>query len=66
MSIETFKILNSWVTHKGQVPNIGFLVHHAMSIVGYQIEIEKIFSMVEIIIRLRCCWLDIDNSNNFF
>jgi len=33
-----------------------------MSIVGFQIEIEKIFSMVKIVIRLRC-WLDIDKSN---
>ncbi len=66
MSIETFNFLSLWVAHKGQVPNIGFLAHQGMNIVVFQIEIEWIFSMVEIIIRLRCCWLDIDNSNIFW
>lgn len=65
MSIETFNFLSLWVANKGQVPNIGFLAHQVMSIVGFQIEIERIFSMVEIITHLRC-WLDIDNSIYFF
>jgi hypothetical protein len=66
VSIEPFNFLSLWVARKGQVPNIGFLAHQVMSIVGFQIEIERIFSMVEIVICLRCCWLDIDTSNKYF
>jgi hypothetical protein len=47
-------------------PTITFLAHHILlAIVGFQMEIEKIFSLVRIFTNLRKCCLQSNNLDNF-
>jgi hypothetical protein len=42
-----------WAKHEQQYPNIRFLAHEMMSIVGSQIKIERSFSMSKVITSLK-------------
>jgi hypothetical protein len=42
-------------------PTFGFLAQQILGIVGLQIEIERIFCLVEILIKLRGCCLQTKN-----
>jgi hypothetical protein len=42
-------------------PIVGFLTQHIFGIIGSQIEIERIFSLVRIFITFRKCHLQIEN-----
>lgn len=46
--------------------NISYLVHKILGIIGSQIEISKISSMVGVITILRCYWFDIEIYINWF
>jgi len=49
--------LQWWEKHEAMFLTIGFLVHQILRIVGFQIETERIFSLVGILINLRKCCL---------
>jgi hypothetical protein len=51
--IDAFSPFIWWPKHQQQFPNIGYLTRQVMRIVGSQIEIEIIFSMVGVIIGLK-------------
>jgi hypothetical protein len=42
------------VDHEGQFPNVAFLAKQIIGISGFQIEIEKVFILVGVLIVLRC------------
>jgi hypothetical protein len=45
--------LKWWAKHESMFPIVAFLVHQIFGIVGFQIEIEIIFSIDEILTNLR-------------
>ncbi len=58
--------LEWWGKHESLFPTITFLAHHILlAIVGFQIEIEKIFSLAKIFTNLRKCCLQSNNLDNF-
>jgi len=38
-----------WKTHEGQFPNVGFLGKQVLGILGFQIEIEKMFNLTNVL-----------------
>jgi len=46
-----------WGKHEAMFPTVGFLACQILSIVGSQIEIERIFSLEGILTNLRRCRL---------
>jgi hypothetical protein len=58
--------LQWWEKHEAMFQTIGFLVRQILGIVGSQIDIEKIFSLVEILTNLRRCHLQLENLENLF
>jgi len=42
-----------WRKHESMFPTIGFFVRQTLEIVGFQIEIEIIFSLVDIYTNLK-------------
>jgi len=49
--------LEWWRKHEAMVPTIDFLAQQILGIIGFQIEIERVFSLVSILIKLRRYWL---------
>jgi hypothetical protein len=39
-----------WKTHEGQFSNVGFLAEQVFMILGFQIEIEKMFNLIDVLI----------------
>jgi hypothetical protein len=52
--------LQWWEKHESMFPIVGFYARQSLGIVGFQIEIEKIFSLVEILISLKKCHLQLN------
>jgi hypothetical protein len=50
-----------WKTHEGQFSNVGFLAKQVFGILGFQIEIEKVLSLIGILKTLKCCHLQVQN-----
>jgi hypothetical protein len=50
-----------WAKYQSMFPTVGSLVCQILRIVGSQIEIKKIFSLVEILTNLRRCRLQSKN-----
>jgi hypothetical protein len=55
--------LQWWEKHENMFPTSGFCARQILEIVGSQIEIERIFSLVEILINLKRCHLQLENLN---
>jgi hypothetical protein len=55
--------LKWWKVHEAQLPIVRYLVHQILGIVGSQIEVKRIFSIVGIMTRLRKCRLGTQNLN---
>ncbi len=58
--IFSFACVNSlawWCINEGWFPNMGFLVKQFFGILGSQIEIKCVFSLVGVLIAFRCCRL---------
>jgi hypothetical protein len=49
-----------WRKHESMFPTIGFLTREILRIVGFQIEIKRIVSLVGIFINLRRCCLQLE------
>jgi hypothetical protein len=49
--------LEWWGKHESLFATITFLAHQILAIVGFQIEIENIFSLARIFTNLRKCYL---------
>ncbi len=60
MLANPFSPFTWWAKHEQQFPNIKHLIRQVMDIVGSQIETERIYKMVGIIIVLKRCWLGIE------
>ncbi len=54
-------LLKCWRKHETMFPIVGFLVRKILGIVGFQIKIEKFFSIVEIFANLKRCHLQLNN-----
>jgi hypothetical protein len=54
-------ILQTWEKHESRFDIVGFLAKKILSIVGFQIEIKHIFSLIEILTILKRCWLQLRN-----
>jgi hypothetical protein len=50
-----------WKTHEGQFSNVGFLVKHVFGILGFQIEIEIVLSLIRVLRTLKRCYLQVQN-----
>jgi hypothetical protein len=50
-----------WKTHEGQFPNVDFLTKQVLGILGFQFEIEKMFSLISVLKALRHCSLQVQN-----
>ncbi len=50
-----------WEKHESKFLKIGFFVKQILRIVGSQIEIECIFSLVRVLTSLKRCWLECEN-----
>jgi len=61
MPIDPFNPFTRWAKHEQWFPNLTYVSRQVMGIVGSQIEIERIFSMVRVITSLKRCWLGIEN-----
>ncbi len=53
--------LEWWAKHESLFPTMAFLARQILGIIGFQIEIEKKNSLVEIFTNLRRCHLQLDN-----
>jgi hypothetical protein len=58
--------LEWWAKHESLFPIVAFLVHHILSIFGFQIEIENKISLDGILTNLRRCHLQSDNLDKIF
>ncbi len=61
MPINPFNPFIRWAKHEQWFPNLTYVSRQVMGIVGSQIEIERIFSMVRVITSLKSCLLGIEN-----
>jgi hypothetical protein len=50
-----------WKTHEGQFLNVGFLGKQVLGILGSQIEIEKMFHLINVLTTLKCYHLQVQN-----
>jgi hypothetical protein len=57
--------LEWWEKHESLFSTITFLAHQILAIVGFQIEIERTFSLARIFTNLRRCHLQSNNLDNF-
>jgi hypothetical protein len=58
-NIKTFLLW--WENHHSRFLVVGLLARHILGIVGFQIGMEDIFSLVGILINLRRCHLQLEN-----
>ncbi len=62
MDVKDIKcFLQWWHKHEAMFPIVGFLAPQILGIIGSQIETERIFSLVGILINLRRCCLPTKN-----
>ncbi len=54
-----------WEKHESMFPTIGFLAHQILSIIGPQIEIERIFSLVGEFTNFKKYRLQLDNLDKW-
>jgi hypothetical protein len=47
--------------HEGQLSNVGFFTKYFFRILGFQIEIKKMFNLVSVLTFLRRCCLQVKN-----
>ncbi len=52
--------LQWWEKHESMFPIVGFCARQILGIVGFQIEIERIFSLAGILTSLRRCHLQLE------
>jgi uncharacterized Tic20 family protein len=50
-----------WKTHEGQFPNVGFLGKQVLGILGFQIETERMFNLINVLTTLKCYHLQVQN-----
>ncbi len=58
-------LLQWWGKYETMFPTIGFLASQILNIVGSQIKIERIFSLMRILTNQRRCHLQLDNLKLF-
>jgi hypothetical protein len=50
-----------WKTHEGQFLNVGFFAKQVFGILGFQIEIEKMFNLIGVLRTLEPSYLQVQN-----
>jgi hypothetical protein len=64
MDVKDIKcLLEWWAKHEFLFPTMTFIVCQILGIVGFQIETERIFSLVGILTNLKRCHVQLDNLN---
>ncbi len=53
--------LKWWKKHETMLSSIGFLIKQILGIIGSQIEMKNVFSLIKILINLKRCRLQLDN-----
>jgi hypothetical protein len=53
-----------WQIYETQFPNVSFLAKQILGILGSQIKIEHVFSLVDVLTTLRHCKLHVDNLDS--